>query len=81
MAVKRICPRCVSEDDRPPAMSRVDSSLICPMCGYKEALQTAVEHGIMDEAQMEEILGAIKEAESGGTGRKQQVRLHDRTGT
>ena len=78
MAVKRICPRCGSEYDRPPAMSRVDSSLICPMCGYKEALQTAVEHGIMDEAQMEEILGAfkeilgaIKEAESGGTGRQQ----------
>lgn len=68
MQKKRVCPRCGNEYDRPPAMSRVDRSPICPMCGHKEALQIAVEHGIMDEAQMEEILGAIKEAYSGGIG-------------
>ena len=59
----RICPRCGSEYQEHPAISRKDNETeICPDCGTLEALEAA---GISKEAQ-EEILKTIHEAKGAG---------------
>ena len=66
MSETRICPACKREYTGAPAMSRVDNQPICPECGHREALDIAVRYHIISEAQEEEILNAIREAENGG---------------
>ena len=65
MSAVRICPVCKGEYTEAPAMSRVDNQLICPDCGYREALDVAVKYGIIDVVQRDRILSAIKEAHRG----------------
>jgi len=52
-----ICPKCGRKYNCPPAMSRIDNSEICPICGNLEAFQAA---GIRPP---EEIIEQIVEAE------------------
>ena len=52
----RICPRCGAGYGRQPALSRTDgTTLICPDCGTREALESI---GVGTEEQ-EQILEAI----------------------
>ena len=52
----RICPRCGERYVAPPALSRTDgTTLICPDCGTREALESI---GVVTEEQ-EQILEAI----------------------
>ncbi len=37
----RICPKCNKQYAEPPALSRIDNSEICSLCGTKEALDAA----------------------------------------
>lgn len=37
----RICPKCNKQYVEPPALSRIDNSEICSLCGTKEALDAA----------------------------------------
>ena len=54
--MKRICPVCGREYHEAPALSRVDNTtLICPDCGTREALESI---GVGD-AEQEEILDII----------------------
>ena len=53
---ERICPHCGKEYRCPPAVSRVDNkTLICPVCGTREALESI---GVNDDEQ-EQILEII----------------------
>ena len=55
-AMNRICPVCGREYHEAPALSRVDNTtLICPDCGTREALESI---GVGD-AEQEEILDII----------------------
>ena len=54
------CSKCNKEFFTPPAQSRVDGSDICSMCGSKEAIEIAVEAGVMKQEDAEQI---IKELE------------------
>ena len=56
-----ICPKCGKEFSERPAMSRRDKSEICPRCGNKEALEDALDAGIMTEGEANEILEALEE--------------------
>lgn len=60
---QRICPRCGKSYTEPPVVSRLDNSLICSMCGYREALSNAVSCGIMTLRTADEILEKIMEGE------------------
>ena len=60
--MNRICPVCGREYHEAPALSRVDNTtLICPDCGTREALNSI---GV-GEAEQEEILGIIHRARRG----------------
>ena len=60
--MNRICPVCGREYHDAPALSRVDNTtLICPDCGTREALNSI---GV-GEAEQEEILGIIHRARRG----------------
>ena len=61
----RTCPRCGKIYDEPPALSRVDSRPVCPMCGHREALEAAVKAGAMDREQADRIMDTIREAKRG----------------
>jgi len=56
-----ICPKCGKEFSEKPATSRRDQSPICPLCGHKEALEDAVNAGVMSESEANEILKALQE--------------------
>ena len=57
--MNRTCPVCGREYLEVPALSRVDNTtLICPDCGVREALNSI---GVA-EAEQEEILGIIHRA-------------------
>lgn len=57
--MNRICPVCGREYHEAPALSRVDNTtLICPDCGVREALNSI---GVA-EAEQEVILGIIHRA-------------------
>ena len=57
--MNRICPVCGREYHDAPALSRVDNTtLICPDCGTREALNSI---GV-GEAEQEEIIGIIHRA-------------------
>ena len=51
------CPKCGKQYEGRPAMSRIDSSPIYPMCGYREAV------AILQEDAQEEVLNLIREGE------------------
>ena len=51
------CPKCGKQYAERPAMSRSDSSPICAMCGYKEAVE------FLPDSLQEEILELIKQCE------------------
>lgn len=53
----RTCPICKKEYYSAPAMSRKDSTPICPMCGHREALEAAgiVEGSSVYKALMKEL--------------------------
>ena len=56
LSILRICPICGKEYTEHPALSRKDNStLICPDCGTREALESI---GV-GQAEQEEILGII----------------------
>lgn len=50
--MERICKNCGRKYTAPPAISRKDGSEICPICGYREALDAAGVEG-------EEILAEL----------------------
>ena len=52
------CPKCGKQYAERPAMSRIDSSSICAMCGYKEAV------AFLPDSLQDEILSAIQTAEN-----------------
>ena len=52
------CPKCGEQYSGRPAMSRIDNSSICPMCGYKEAV------AILPDEVQEKILDTIIEKNS-----------------
>lgn len=54
-----ICPKCKKEFNQPPAISRIDKSEICPMCGHREALEDAVNSGAMSKEEADEILEVL----------------------
>lgn len=54
-----ICPKCNKEFNEEPATSRVDGKSICPMCGHKEALETAVKLGAMSVDTAEDIMKCL----------------------
>jgi ribosome-binding protein aMBF1 (putative translation factor) len=56
-----ICNKCGSEIVGQPAISRIDESLICPLCGTREALETSVKNGNMTRESAEEIINIVKE--------------------
>lgn len=51
------CPKCGKQYTERPAMSRIDSSPICPMCSYKEAV------AFLPKDMQEEVLNLIQKAE------------------
>ena len=55
----RTCPICGRQYSAPPAMSRIDGSEICPVCGAAEALSIP---GISDDKKTE-IIKAIEAQE------------------
>lgn len=56
---KKICGRCKKEYTAPPALSRVDNkTLICPLCGTAEALESI---GAEDNTKAE-ILKEVQKA-------------------
>ena len=65
LKVLRTCPICGKEYKEHPALSRKDNTtLICPDCGTREALESI---GV-GQAEQEEILGIIH-----GIGRSEDV--------
>lgn len=57
-----ICPKCGKEYTAPPALSRADNkTLICPLCGTREALEAA---GIPAEQQAEIIKAVERNSEA-----------------
>ena len=65
LSILRTCPICGKEYTEHPALSRKDNStLICPDCGTREALESI---GV-GQAEQEEILGIIH-----GIGRSEDV--------
>lgn len=55
-SMNRICPVCGREYHEAPALSRVDNTtLICPDCGVREALNSI---GV-EKSEQEEILGIL----------------------
>ena len=65
LSILRTCPICGKEYKEHPALSRKDNStLICPDCGTREALESI---GV-GQAEQEEILGIIH-----GIGRSEDV--------
>ena len=65
LSILRTCPICGKEDNEHPALSRKDNTtLICPDCGTREALESI---GV-GQAEQEEILGIIH-----GIGRSEDV--------
>ena len=51
------CPVCGKIYDDPPAISRKDNrTKICPECGVREALEPAVENGVLDKETSDEII-------------------------
>lgn len=60
--MNRTCPVCGREYLEVPALSRIDNTtLICPDCGVREALNSI---GVA-EAEQEEILGILHRAARG----------------
>jgi len=59
--ITRQCPLCGKIYNDPPAISRKDSRIkICPDCGTREALEPAVERGIVTQNTVEEIIKATR---------------------
>ena len=53
----RKCPKCGKQYTAPPAFSRTDNTTeICPLCGMREALQTAP----LTEKQKAEIIATAE---------------------
>lgn len=52
----RVCTKCGKEYSEAPGMSRIDSSPICSACCSREAVETAVAAGAMEQEQAEMIL-------------------------
>lgn len=51
------CPVCGKIYDDPPAISRKDNrTKICPECGVREALEPAIENGVLDQETSDKIL-------------------------
>lgn len=58
------CPKCGKIFNEPPAMSRVDNSPICSLCGSKEALEVAAKFGAISNEDVDVILEKISQLES-----------------
>ena len=57
--IKRICPRCNKEFTEHPALSRADNkTLICPLCGTREALEATG----MKTDEVERTIDSIKKS-------------------
>jgi len=59
----KLCKKCGKQYSGQPAVSRVDGSDICAWCGYKEALDEAVEAGIIEEGVVEETLVLLNDVQ------------------
>ena len=55
-----ICPKCKKEFFESLAMSRIDKSEICPLCGHRDALEDSVSAGAMSYKHANEILDILK---------------------
>lgn len=58
------CPKCGKNFTEPPAMSRIDNSSICPLCGNKEALDIAVQAGAMSKEEADKIIEKLSQLEN-----------------
>lgn len=57
----KTCPRCGKRYKGHSAMSRVDGSEICSLCGSEEALNVVLEKGVISEDEKDSILKIIGE--------------------
>lgn len=55
-----VCPKCNQEFNKKHAISRIDCSKICPLCGKKEAIDIAYSNGILNEKETIEILKLLE---------------------
>ena len=56
-----ICPKCNKPYTEPPALSRRDNkTYICSVCGTKEALEDAMNAGMMNEKDADEIVELVE---------------------
>lgn len=56
-----LCPKCNREYLLSTAISRMDGSNICLSCGNLEAIEAALDYGIMTEEEVKEIVKQLKE--------------------
>ena len=60
----RICPKCNKPYTEPPALSRRDNkTYICSACGTKEALEDAMNAGMVSEEDAREIMELVSNKE------------------
>ena len=58
-----VCPKCGKEFKEPPALSRIDNkTYICSSCGTQEALDVAINEGVMNKDVANDILEKINDA-------------------
>ena len=56
-----ICPKCNKPYTEPPALSRRDNeTYICSACGTEEALEDAMNIGLMSKEDAEKIMELVK---------------------
>ena len=61
MSQPTICPKCNKPYTEPPALSRRDNNTyICSACGTEEALEDAMNVGLMNEEDAREIMELVK---------------------
>lgn len=57
-----ICSICGQHYSEPPAISRLDNKTeICSSCGIRQSLEPLVEAGVMEKADVEELVLKNKE--------------------
>jgi len=57
----RICPKCNKPYSEPPALSRRDNkTYICSACGTREALEDAMNAGMVSKEYADEIVGLVE---------------------
>lgn len=54
------CPKCNREFSERSAISRIDGSDICPLCGTKEAIDDAVKANMMTREDADTIIACVE---------------------